>query len=284
MGRTRGLWPGLRDALARLGLRFDEAETPGPGAAMRLAREAAAAGSDLVVAVGGDGTVNEVVNGLMSAAAEARPALGVIATGRGRDAARTLALPSAAWRALERLVRERVRVLDLGLAEWPGGGRYFLNAAGAGFDAAVAAEAVRLGGRGTLPYLRAVLRGLRDYEPVPAALEREGLVEPGRRLAGVVVANGPCFGGGMRIAPGADPADGVLDLVALGPFGRAELVCWLPTIYWGGHLRNGKVSLERVRRASIDPERPWPVQLDGEPCGRTPLSVRVCPGVLRVRG
>lgn len=237
-----------------------------------------------MVAVGGDGTVNEVINGLMGDDARARAVLGVIATGRGRDTARTLGIPADASRALRGLVSGREQVMDLGLAAWPEGQRYFLNAAGAGFDALVAAEAARLGGRGTVPYLRAVLTGLRAYEAVPVALECDGLAEPVRSLAGVVVANGPCFGGGMRIAPGADPADGALDLVVLGPFGRVELVCWLPTIYWGGHVRNRKVSLQRVRRVTIDPSHPLAVELDGEPCGRTPLRLRVCPGALRVRG
>lgn len=236
------------------------------------------------MAVGGDGTVNEVVNGLMGEGAVARAELAVLPTGRGRDSARTLGIPSRALPAALGLDLGRVRAVDLGVAEWAGGRRYFVNTAGAGFDAVVAEHAARAGGGGTVPYLRAVLAALRDYQPVEVVLERDGHADPPQVAAGVVIANGPCFGGGMRIAPGASPTDGVLDLVVLGALGRGELLRWLPTIYWGGHLRNPKVSRVWVRRVAVDATPAVPIELDGERCGQSPFLVRVCPGALRVRG
>lgn len=237
----------------------------------------------LIVAVGGDGTVNEVVNGATGEDGRPRVALGVVMTGRGRDACRNLGLLRNPLAAARRLVEGHEVRLDLGLARWPGGRRFFVNAAGAGFDAMVAARAARLGGGGTVPYLRAVLESLRAYQPVEIAVGRPGAADWRGPAAGVIVANGAHFGGGMRIAPGADPGDGMLDLVLLGAFGRAELVAWLPTIYWGGHLRNRKVRRVRVERARIESAAPMPVELDGEVCGATPLEVSVCPGALRLR-
>jgi YegS/Rv2252/BmrU family lipid kinase len=247
-----------------------------------LAAEAVSRSVPLIVAVGGDGTVNEVVNGATGEDGRPRVALGVVMTGRGRDACRNLGLLRDPLAAARRLVEGHDVRLDLGLARWPGGRRFFVNAAGAGFDAMVAARAARLGGGGTAPYLLAVLHALRAYRPVEITVESGGDPWWGP-AAGVVVANGAHFGGGMRIAPGADPGDGMLDLVLLGAFGRAELVAWLPTIYWGGHLRNRKVRRARVERARIESAALLPVELDGEVCGETPLDVSVCPGALRLR-
>ncbi len=237
----------------------------------------------LVVAVGGDGTFHEVVNGITGEDGQPRAAAGAVMTGRGRDACRNLGLPRDPTAAARRLVEGHEVRRDLGLARWSRGRRYFVNAVGAGFDAMVAARAARLGGSGTIPYLRAVLEALRAYRPVEIEVERDGAADWRGLAAGVVVSNGAYFGGGMRIAPGADPADGALDLVLLGALGRAELVAWLPTIYWGGHLRNSKVTLARVARVRISGPAPLPVQLDGEICGVTPLDVIACRGALRLR-
>jgi diacylglycerol kinase (ATP) len=121
------------------------------------------------------------------------------------------------------------------------------------------------------------------YRPVEIALCCDGRQEPRQAAAGVVLANGACFGGGMRIAPGADPCDGALDLVVLGPLGRWELVRWLPTLYWGGHVRNRKVRISRARLVAVESPESVPVQIDGEPWGGTPFEAAVCPGALRLR-
>lgn len=268
----------------RLGLRFDHAETGAPGDATALAREAATRGVSLVVSVGGDGTLNEVVNGITDDAACPRVALGAILTGRGRDACRTLALPRDPLQAAARIVLGTERRLDLGVVRRRDGRRFFVNAAGAGFDATVAARAATLGGGGTLPYLRAVAMSLTGYRPVAVSIGADGRVEPPRPVAGVVVANGTSFGGGMRIAPGADPADGALDVVVLGALGRWELMCWLPTLYWGGHVRNPKVRMARARTVTVDSPEAVLLQVDGEPWGGTPCEVAVCPGAFRLRG
>jgi diacylglycerol kinase family enzyme len=99
----------------------------------------------------------------------------------------------------------------------------------------------------------------------------------------VVVANGPYFGGGMKIAPAADPTDGRLDVVVLGALGRFELVRWLPSVYWGGHLANPKVSVRAARSVSLGwTERP-PAHADGEPLPEAPVRLRVQPRGLRLR-
>ena len=234
-----------------------------------------------MVAVGGDGTVNEVVNGVTGERATPLATTGAILTGRGRDACRNFGLASD-WRlAVRRLVEGDDVPFDLGVAEWSGGARrYFVNAAGAGFDAAVARRAASRGGVGTLPYVLAVIEGLVAHRPLSTTLQADGEAEQSADLTTVVVANGAHYGGGMKIAPLADPADGVLDLVVIGALGRAELVRWLPTVYRGGHLANPKIIFRRVRRVSVAGASPLPTHVDGEPTRNT----RDLPGLPLWRG
>ena len=264
-------------------------ETRAPGHGRALAAAAVATGAELVVAVGGDGTLNEVVNGVTDADGRPLAAVGALLTGRGRDAARTLGLPRDPRRAAERLVHGGETRRDLGLvrralARDGVDRRFFLTAAGAGFDAVVATRAATMSGRGTIPYLRAVAASLRAHRPWTLALAVDGAPARPVSVTGVVFANGPCFGGGMRVAPGADPADGLLDLVVLGDLGRLELARWLPTLYWGGHLRHPRVTREHARSVVVTGEMPVPLQLDGEPWGHSPFEVTVCAGALRLRG
>jgi len=283
-GRTERAWRGLRDDLARLGLDFDWAATAGPGGATALARRAAADGWPLVVSVGGDGTLNEVVNGLVDADGRAGAALGVIGTGRGRDACANLGLPADPALAARRLVTGVEAAVDLGAAVWRDGTRrYFVNACGAGFDAVVARRVAARGGSGTVPYVRGVLEALRAQRPVPIEIELDGAPAWAGPVTAAVVANGARYGGGMRIAPAADPADGVLDLVVLGALGRLELVWWLPTVYRGEHLAHRRIFTRRAREVVLRAAAPLPTHLDGEATPPTPVTLRVAPGALRLR-
>jgi diacylglycerol kinase (ATP) len=245
-----------------------------------LAAEAARARVPLVVAVGGDGTLNEVVNGLVPLR-EAYPVIvGALMTGRGRDACRNLGLARDPRRAARRLAHGRVVSLDVGVARWPGSHRYFLGSAGTGFDAVVAERAGARGGR--LIYARAVLTSLRDYRPAEIVVHLDDAEVWAGPAASVVVCNGAWFGGGMRIAPGARCDDGLLDVVRLGALGRLELARWLPTVYWGGHLANPRIALRRAARVRVDAAASLPVQLDGELGAHTPLDIELCPGALRL--
>ena len=260
-GRTGRRWRRLGDELTRLGLRFETAETTRRGQATELARRATADGWPLVVAVGGDGTLNEVINGVTDARGAPLATTGAILTGRGRDACRNFGLAFDPRIAASRVVRGIDAHFDLGAAEWPDGTRrYFVSIAGAGFDAVVARRAASRGGSGTLPYLRAVVESLWSHRATSAALEVDGVPVAGL-LTATMIANGPYCGGGMRIAPDADPADGALDLVVVGDLGRARLLRWLPSVYRGTHLANRAVAVHRARWVTIG--APLATQLDG---------------------
>jgi diacylglycerol kinase (ATP) len=282
-GRTERLWPELRDDLQRIGLVFDWAPTTGRSNAIDLARAAASAGAQLIVAVGGDGTLNEVVNGATRESGES-PVVGAVLTGRGRDAARNFGLSFDVRTAARALVHGADARFDLIRGEWTDGTRrYVVTAAGAGFDAAVARRAVVGGRRGTLPYVSAILKSLAAHATVMTEIEADGAMAWAHRISTVVVANGAYYGGGMKIAPDANAADGQLDCVVLGDFGRLEFLWWLPTVYRGTHLASAKVVTRRARRLTIRPVSPLPVHVDGEPAGETPVTFEIRPGALRLR-
>lgn len=283
-GRTARQWPSLRARLRRAGLEFEAAETTGPGAATALAREAVSAGWPLVVAVGGDGTVNEVVNGLVDPQGRALAALGAIVTGRGRDVCRNLAIARDPDIAADRLVHGDEVTVDVGAAASPRGGlRYFVNSLGAGFDAVAAARARATGRSGTVPYLLGVAAALREHRPVSASIALDGRPAWTGSLTAMIAANGAYYGGGMKIAPPARPDDGELDVVIVGGLGRARLLAWLPAVYVGAHLRNPGVTTARATAIDIDTDPAVLVHVDGEPLGRTPARITIRAGALRLR-
>lgn len=283
-GRTRRLWPALRDRLHRLGLEFEVGETTGPGIATVMARAAVRDAWPLVVAVGGDGTVNEVINGLIDKPGDPVSTLGTIMTGRGRDVCRSLAVASVPEQAADRLAQGKDVLVDVGMAEWATNRRrYFLNAAGAGFDATVAQRAQSRGGTGTIPYLQAVLSSLWTHRPVPAEAHVDGRLAWAGAMTTAVSANGAYYGGGMKIAPLADPADGFLDLIVIGQLGRGELLRWLPSVYRGTHLANPKVTAYRGKTIEIRTTPPVPTHVDGEAALPTPVRFTIRERALRLR-
>ena len=246
----------------------------------RLAACRAAPEVDAVVAVGGDGTVGACAAGLADAGPGSRAALGVVPAGGGNDAARTLGLPAgdplAAAGLLTRLHR---RPADLATVA----GRAYLNVAGAGFDSEVNRVAnQRLGwARGRPRYVGAVLAELAVGRPATFELVLDGRAT---RLAGwlVAVANGPSYGGGMRVAPGASLADGLLDVVVIGAIGKLEFLRTFPKVFSGGHVQHPAVAVHRAARVDLDADRPLAVYADGEPAGTLPATFEVRPSAVTV--
>ncbi len=287
-GQSARRWERLQPLLRELGLDHRWELTVRPGDATRLAAAAVEAGCRQVVAVGGDGTVNEVANGLLLATrgAAADVGLGIIPTGRGVDLCRTVGIPLDCEQAARRLLAARAVALDVGEVEYVahggGGRRYFLNFAGLGFDVEVVRRASRLSaGGGTVPYLTSVFLSLFSYRNRRLEMVLDGEVVR-QKISTVVVANGQYFGGGMRIAPQASPVDGLLDVVVIGDVGKLELAVNLPKIYEGSHLSHPKVQTRRVQQAEMHSVEPVYVQADGDPLGETPVRVHLLQGALRL--
>jgi diacylglycerol kinase (ATP) len=245
-----------------------------PGHATALAREGAAAGDDLVVAAGGDGTVNEVINGIAGTEA----ALAVLPVGTGNVWVRELKLPLRPEAAALALLDGTVHALDLGLA----GDRYFLLMAGVGFDAAVT-RSVRPALKrrfGIFAYLIQAFASARDTRGTRARIILDGRPVRGHVLM-VVIGNSRLYGGFLQITHHANITDGMLDVAIIkGQHARTAPIHIL-NILLRRHNFNPDLLYYRAREISIESSAPLDVQVDGDPIGRTPMTFRVVPGALR---
>ena len=291
-GAGRAVLERLRHTLDREKLPYTSEITARRGDAARLARAAVLSGCGAVFVIGGDGTLFEVVNGLMDPASEGtllRPevAVGLVQTGRGSDFGRSVGIPSDIDAAFARLLAGRTQRIDLGHVHYRSfrgevRSRYFANAAGLGFDAEVTLRANSashaLGS--TIPYLSSLFATLGTYRNKRMRIETDALPEWQGRVNSIVVANGQYFGGGMRIAPNAEVADGSLDVVVLGDLGKLDLVRNVPRVYDGSHLTHPKVrSFSAMRVQASSPDRVL-LQADGEVLGTAPASFHIVPSVL----
>jgi diacylglycerol kinase (ATP) len=268
----------------------------------RLAACRAAAGVDAVVAVGGDGTVGACAAGLADAGSPGgsggppgwspggsggspgesgvRAALGVVPAGGGNDAARSLGLPADdPLAAAGLLTRLRRRPADLATVA----GRAYLNVAGAGFDSEVnrlANQRLRWA-RGRPRYVGAVLAELVVGRPATFELVLDGQAT---RLQAwlVAVANGPSYGGGMRVAPAARLDDGLLEVVVIGAIGKLEFLRTFPQVFSGRHVEHPAVAVHRAARVDLDADRTLAVYADGEPAGTLPATFEVRPAAVTV--
>lgn len=265
---------GRRNLLAALpdsGLQYEVATTEGRGHAAELARQAAQR-SDVVVAVGGDGTVHEVVSGLVKSGTDAR--LGVIPVGTGNDFAKMLEIPRKPKAALAALSNGRARRVDYGRVRWEGGDgggeATFINVAGTGIDASVAEAAA--GFRfltGTPRYLAAVIQTLQGWNAPDMAVQisengRMRDLQSGEHLL-VIVGNGRCAAGGFYLTPAARIDDGRLDVCAIRSAPLRRILAIIPGVIRGGrHVREPEVMAEQAEKITVTSIQPLPIQADGE--------------------
>jgi diacylglycerol kinase (ATP) len=288
-GSTRRRWPEIAHRAAELGLTGETLFSERAGHAEELAQQAAQKGAGLVVAVGGDGTVHEVANGLMRVGTDRRPELATIPRGTGKDFARSFRIPRDVEDALAVALDGTTRTVDVGRAAftaWDGSAAesYFTNFAGAGISGAVAARAnttsKALGGKASFFWATTsvfVRWKNSDYE-----VTIDGERHAGRMLE-VIAAIGDQLAGGMRLAPDADPADGLFDVVLIGDATKADFVRTLPKIYRGTYLPHPRAEVFRGKRVEIETAIPLPIALDGEQPGTTPAVFEIVPAALRLR-
>lgn len=261
---------GLARELEAAGLRAEVVVTPGRGEAARLAAAAVDDGYRTILAVGGDGTANEVANGI----AGSQAAMALYPIGKGNDLARSLGYPRGR-RLAEWLVGvARPRTIDAGEVN----GRLFLNATGVGIDGHVA-ERVR--SATPLGYLIASLGGIATYRPQRMDVRIDGETVLGRFLT-VIASNGRYFGGGMCPAPRARLDDGLLDVTVAGDLSRAASVVALVRIYFGRHENGTTITTRTARSVRIELERPLAYEVDGEPSRTDRLVISVRPAALTV--
>lgn len=257
------------------GMRVDVVVTPAPDEAARLAREAAADGYGVIISAGGDGTANEIANGIAGSGA----ALALYPIGAGNDFARALGYPRRAKDVPRFLRGARRRSIDVGELN----GRVFVNSAGVGIDGHIAeriAATSRVVGK-TFGYFAGSLYGIATYRPQPMRVLVDGELHTGRFLT-VVAANGTHFGSGMHVAPQASLDDGQLDVLLAGDLSRWASLVALVKLYRGTHVDGKKIVMKRARAIEIELERPLRAQLDGETATAQRFSIRVRQGALDV--
>lgn len=286
--------PAIEAALRRAGVSHELAVTSARGEATALARKAREDGVDVIAVVGGDGTLNEVGQAYIDAEGTAvqGPAIALVPAGTGGDFRRTYHLGKDAAEAVSRMLTAEPRPLDLGVMELTGEDgrplvRAFVNIGSFGvsgkLDRLVDKGPKWMGGTGA--FALATARALATYRNAPVAIRVDG--EPwyeGRLVAGVM-ANGQYFGGGMHVAPKADPEDGLLDLVVIGDFTLAQIAAQARHLYTGTHLKLPLVKTTRGKTvvAAALSDTPVFVDCDGETPGRLPLRAWIAKGALRIR-
>jgi len=292
-GRTGRHFDSIARAVREAVGDFECAFTKARGDGARLAREAIAAGGKLLVAVGGDGTASEVIDGIQAAPGpEDKPVFGYIPRGTGGDLRRTVGIAKDVSGAARALARGNVAVLDLGRIEFAGPDgrpavRHFANVAGGGISGVVSRR-VNNGFRlpsGKLSFMLASARALLTWTDQPVRWRVDEGPWHEERLTALSVCNGRYFGGGMRVAPDARMDDGLFDLVVWEGLGLTDLVVKRPMLYDGTHVRLPNTRVFKARVVEAEPLEGARIDLDvdGENPGTLPARFTILPGGLRIR-
>jgi YegS/Rv2252/BmrU family lipid kinase len=284
-GATGKRWPELAHRAARIGLEGETLFSERPGHLTELARSAVDGGATLVVGVGGDGTMNEVVNGIAGRDVD----FATIPLGTGMDFGRTYGIPTKLEDAVRVALEGKPRAIDAGRVSYRTWGgedaeRWFANVGSVGMSGAVAQRAngmsKALGGKATFFY--ALTRVFFEWDNTEVTVRFDGQERRGK-MHDVIVANGVWHGGGMKLAPDARSDDGLFDVVLIGDVGKVDFLTTAPKLYKGKHVGHPKVEVLRTARVEVDAAEHLPIELDGEQVGTTPATFEVVPGALRVR-
>jgi YegS/Rv2252/BmrU family lipid kinase len=296
-GSTGEAWPGIASVVRQHFGPFEVSFTKRRGEAVEIAEREARAGRRFIIACGGDGTINEVSNGILRAESEAT--LGILPSGTGGDFRRTLNIPQRTADAARALREGETRVMDAGRVTFINEGgveesRFFVNVASFGMGGDVikrvksreglpAGAARLLGGR--LSFAAAAMQAAVTFEKPPVRVTLDGGAESQLTVANFCVANARYFGGGMKIAPNAKVDDGRFDVVAVGDVSAFTVLANSYRLYLGTHLGMQQVrhALARHVRAESADGSVVKLEIDGELAGRLPAEFELLPGALRVR-
>lgn len=290
-GRMERRWPWYRSRLEAVLGQLDVSFTLKPGDAMRWTRAAARCGCERFVALGGDGSVNEVLNGILSSGVDGLT-LHPMPAGTGNDACRGLGVPRDPAEAIDTLGSGRTRAVDAMRIELEAHDgttltRYGLILTSFGAPAAISHSASAswwLKRLGRIAYYLATPPIVLRYAARPTRIALDGAQGEERVLFGGMIAGLPYGGGGMKLVPSARADDGLLDMVELGRLGRFEALFQLmPRLHDGGHIAHPSVSVRQGARAiRLESACETLVDVDGETIGRLPATVTVLPGAIRV--
>ena len=287
-GSVAKVLPDVTDKLKRRELDHEVRYTEGPGHATEIARESITAGKRFVVAVGGDGTIHEVVNGMIEDDKPIDPGavVGVISAGRGSDFIKTFGLPGAPGVAVAHLDGGESFPIDIGKITYMEDGRevvrYFPNIAEVGIGADVVARAQRLPRKlGPMVYLVAFWLVMRKHKSARVAVDLVDRTYEGP-ANNIVVANCQFFGGGMKIAPKAAPTDGLFD-IQIEHARKREAIAMMPKVFKGEHLPHPDIEEYKRVKCSVTADKPLRIEADGEVLGHTPATFEVLKDLINLK-
>ncbi|MFZ5470988.1 MAG: diacylglycerol/lipid kinase family protein [Myxococcota bacterium] len=290
-GQTGRRWPEISAQLVRSLGELGHAFTEKPMDAARLAARALEEGYDCVVAVGGDGTLNEVVNGFFRDGKVINPsaALGLLPRGTGGDFRRTFSWDDKVPTSAARFATDKTAPFDVGVVDFTGHdgrpcSRYFANIASFGVSGQVDREVSKSKGwGGRLSFFLASTRALMKYSDRRVRLVADGGAPEELKVTTVAVANGRYFGGGMKVAPQADTADGLFDVTIWSGYGLADFAFKSKAIYDGSHVRLPGTRTFRCKTLRAESEEEVLLDVDGEQPGRLPCTMRILPSAIRLK-
>jgi diacylglycerol kinase (ATP) len=297
-GKAAALWPAFETALhSRFGA-FDLKRTASPEEAVHFATAMAKEGFDLVLAAGGDGTIGDVADGLLTSGYDAAmlPAFAILPCGTGSDLARTLAIDGNPAKIVSLIDPANARLIDAGRVSFVDEAgraamRHFINIASFGLSGPTsrAVNAAKRSGNasGQLLFMWHTVRELIRYKFQNVVITVDDAPPLQARIAVVAVANAKYFGGGMKIAPDADPCDGLLDIVIFRGTAKLSLIKDMRLLYSGSHANHPMVTILRGRRIVVDPAgglgaNEAGLDVDGEAPGSIPATFEIVPGALRM--
>ncbi len=290
-GTTGKRWGELAAMIARTLSDFGVEFTQKPMDATRITATALKAGFECIVAVGGDGTINEVTNGFFEGGKALKPnaALGVLPRGTGGDFRRTFDWDTDFDAAVKRLKTPDTRPFDVGRCEYLNHegqqeSRYFANILSFGVSGLVDQEVARIKGfGGRLGFSLASLRALTKYRDHAVRLSFDGKPAESLPITVVAVGNGKYFGGGMKVSPGADVSDGIFDVTLWSGFGVSDFIFKQRGIYNGSHLEYAGTQTRQCRTMTAESDEEVLIDCDGEQPGRLPCRVELLPSAIRLK-
>ncbi|MDQ3985697.1 MAG: diacylglycerol kinase family lipid kinase [Actinomycetota bacterium] len=280
--------PEVKRNLDERGLDYEVYYTESHRHASRLARDALDRGSNFITAMGGDGTIHEVVNGMIEDDRPVNPdaVLGVVAAGTGSDFIKTFGIPATPSHAAAHLDGPESFPIDIGKVTYDNDGdetvSYFANIAEVGLGPEAVARAARLPRwLGPTVYFFAFWMTMRKHKPAQVKVDLVDRAYEGY-MNNMIVANGQFFGGGMKVAPKAAPTDGVFD-IQIEHARKKEAIALMPKIYKGEHVPHPDIEEFKRVRASIESDRPLLIEADGEVLGHTPATFEVLKDCLKLK-
>jgi diacylglycerol kinase (ATP) len=292
-GTTFKRWPEIAASFKREGLSFVYSLTERPGHATEITRRYLSEGYDLIISVGGDGTVNEVVNGFFvnGNMVGNNAALSFISTGTGRDLGRTIGMPTDTDDAIRHILKSPLRPVDVGKVTYVDNHgkkavRYFINVAGLGLDGDIAVRVNRtskaLGGFISFLWGTVITLLLYKNQNMTISIDEKQICD--EPITIIVIGNGCYFGGGMYVAPNALIDDGFFDIIILENLSKVELLINLPKVYRGSHLSHPRINSFRGKKVKVSAYGSVLLELDGEQPGRAPVEIELLEKALQLKG